>query len=262
MDEHIEQVKQLWNEVSDSEWYRSLRTEDRIRKIVEMPESVFHPGVFSLLKKYMPDVRGKNVLLPSSGDNHAVFAFVLMGANVTSADISERQLENAAKIARRLSLPIEFVRTDTRTLETLPDGAFDLVYTSNGTLSWIDDLSRMYGNFHRVLKGGGLVIQYDVHPFTRPFTCEAFKPPKVAKSYFDVLPSLHRKMQDILNAQVNAGLFIKEIGELPSVDASFWYTFRELQEKSPDELRGINDWKVNPLAALPTWLCVVSEKAR
>jgi glutamyl-tRNA reductase len=43
---------------------------------------------------------GLHVLVPSSGDNGAVFAFHMLGASVTSADISERQLENAKKLAR------------------------------------------------------------------------------------------------------------------------------------------------------------------
>ena len=50
---------------------------------------------FNEMKKYIGNFTGKRILLPSSGDNHAAFAFALMGAKVTSADISERQLESA-----------------------------------------------------------------------------------------------------------------------------------------------------------------------
>lgn len=72
----------------------------------------------------------KKVLLPSSGDNHAAFAFALLGADVTSADISEKQLEHAKVIADKLKLKINYVCDDTMQLSNIPDNSFDLVYTS------------------------------------------------------------------------------------------------------------------------------------
>lgn len=258
--EMTDRVRAWWNETSDSEWYRSLRSDERIRRLQEKPESAFHPAVYALIRKYLPDLEGRHVLLPSSGDNHAAFALAMMGVRVTSADISERQLENAAEIAKRLRLDIAFVRDDTMKLSRMPDDAFDLVYTSNGTLSWIDDPDSMNRNIRRVLKPGGYAVLFDLHPFNRPFSGEAFKEPKVVKSYHDVLPDLHWRIQDIINSQTGAGLRICELAELPAEDASFWYTYAELREKDPAETEGINDWTRNPLAALPAWLAVVSGK--
>ena len=72
---------------------------------------------------------------------------------------------------------------------------------------------------------------------------------------------MHWRIQDILNSQIRAGLTLCEMAELPAADASFWFTFAELQQKSREELEGINDWKKNPMAALPAWLALVSQKA-
>ena len=113
MNEQLKQVKEKWNITADSEWYNSLRTEEKLNELVEHPETAFHPQVYSLIMKYLPDLKGKRILLPSSGDNHAAFAFALIGADVTSADISERQLENAALIAEKLKLDIKFVCDNT-----------------------------------------------------------------------------------------------------------------------------------------------------
>lgn len=259
--EMADRIKDFWNETSDSEWYRSLRTDERISRLKEKPESAFHPAVIELIRRYLPDMKGRRVLLPSSGDNHAAFAFALMGARVTSADISERQLENASVIAGRLGLDIEFICDDTMKLSHIPDQAYDMVYTSNGTLSWISDIGSMYSNICRVLKPGGYSVMYDMHPFNRPFSGEAWKAPLIVKSYHDVFPDLHWRLQDVINAQVRAGLCLCELAELPAADASFWFSYAELQAKSPDELEGINDWKQNPMAALPAWLAAVSEKA-
>ena len=258
--EMIDQVKNFWNETSDSDWYKSLRTDERINRLKEKPESAFHPAVYELIRKYLPDMQGKRILLPSSGDNHAAFALAMMGAKVTSADISERQLESASEIAKQLGLDIEFVCDDTMKLSHIADQAYDMVFTSNGTLSWISDIEGMYSNVQRVLKPGGYSIMYDMHPFNRPFSGEAWKEPSIVKSYHDVLPDLHWRMQDILNAQIKAGLSICELAELPAVDASFWFSYAELSEKNPEELEGINDWKKNPMAALPAWVTVISRK--
>ena len=205
-------------------------------------------------------MKGKRFLLPSSGDNHAAFAFAMMGAQVTSADISERQLENAAVIAKELGLDIEFICDDTMRLSNIEDQAYDMVYTSNGTLSWISDIDSMNQNINRVLKTGGYSVAYDMHPFNRPFSGEAWKNPTVVKSYQDVFPDLHWRIQDIINSQIKEGLSICELAELPAVNASFWFTYAELREKSKEELEDINDWKKNPMAALPAWVTLISKK--
>ncbi|MBQ6274049.1 MAG: class I SAM-dependent methyltransferase [Oscillospiraceae bacterium] len=260
MEERELAIKQYWNQVSDSEWYQSLRTEERLDRLRREPRTAFYPGVLERMEHYIGTCRGKKILLPSSGDNHAAFAFALMGAEVSSADISERQLEHARTISDNWNLDIEFVCDNTCTLSKFRDETFDLVYTSNGTLTWIHDLREMYGNVERVLKKGGYSALFDVHPFTRPFTMEAWKTPEVRKSYQDVFPDLHWRVQDIVNANAQAGLRILEMAELPSADASFWYTFEELKAKSEEETASINDWKRNPMAALPTWIALIAQK--
>ena len=260
MNEQLKQVKEKWNITADSQWYHSLRTDEKINELVEHPETAFHPGVYSLLMKYLPDIKGKKVLLPSSGDNHAAFAFALLGAEVTSTDISERQLENAAVIAERLKLSIEFICDNTMELSNVEDDKYDLVYTSNGTHTWISDLNGMYQNINRVLKSGGYSIMYDIHPFNRPFTGEPWKQPEIIKAYSDVYPSCHWRVQDLINAKVLARLKIKEMAELQAVNASFWYTYEELVNQTSSDLANVNDWRNNPMAALPAWLTIVSQK--
>ena len=130
MEERELEVKRYWNEVSDSEWYRSLRTEERLDRLQKDPKTAFYPGVLELMAKHVGDFRGKKILLPSSGDNHAAFAFALMGAQVTSADISERQLENAGQISERWNLDIEYICDDTTRLSKFGDGTFELTATA------------------------------------------------------------------------------------------------------------------------------------
>lgn len=260
MEDWLKQVKDEWNQTADSEWYRSLRTDEKIEGLVRDPGSAFHPSVSDLIRKYIPDLTGRKILLPSSGDNHAAFAFALSGAEVTSSDISEKQLEYASVIAEKLNLKMDFVCDNTMELSHIESNAYDLVFTSNGTHSWIPDLGMMYHNICRVLKPGGYSVMYDVHPFHRPFTGEPWKEPRIIKAYSDTMPSCHWRVQDLVNANISAGLSIREMAELEAVNASFWYTYEELIRLSSDRLQTINDWKSNPLAALPAWITIVSQK--
>ena len=50
------------------------------------------------------------------------------------------------------------------------------------------------------------------------------------------------------------------MAEIPSADASFWYTFDELKTKTAEETANINDWKHNPMAAIPAWIAMIAQK--
>ena len=262
MENWLKQVKDNWNETADSDWYRSLRADENIEELVKEPASAFHPSVHQLINKYMPELRGKKVLLPSSGDNHAAFAFALLGAEVTSADISEKQLEYAKGIADRLNLDIRFVCDDTTQLSNIEDNSFDLVYTSNGTHTWIADIVMMYKNIYRVLKPTGLSIMFDIHPFNRPFAGEPWKEPEIRKPYEETMPHCHWRVQDLVNAMIWARLSIREMEELQAVNASFWFSYEELIKQKKEELAEINNWEHNPMAALPAWISIVAQKTR
>lgn len=260
MEEWLKQVKDSWNETADSDWYQSLRSDEKIEELFKEPSHAFHPSVHQLINKYMPDIRGKKVLLPSSGDNYAAFAFSLLGADVTSADISEKQLEHAQKIANKLKLSISFVCDDTTQLSKIEDNRFDLVYTSNGTHTWIADIATMYKNIYRVLKPMGLSIMFDIHPFNRPFTGEPWKEPKIIKPYKETMPYCHWRVQDLVNAMICAQLSIKKMEELQAVNASFWFSYGELIKQKKEEIAKINEWEHNPMAALPAWISIVAQK--
>lgn len=260
MNDRLKQVKDSWNKTADSAWYQSLRTDEKITALVKEPASAFHPAVYKLINKYIPDLQGKKVLLPSSGDNHAAFAFALLGADVTSADISEKQLGYAQEIATRLGFDIRFVCDDTTQLSKIENNSFDLVYTSNGTHTWIADIVTMYANVYRVLKPDGFSIMYDIHPFNRPFSGEPWKEPKIIKPYGETMPHCHWRVQDLVNAMARAQLSIKEMEELQAVNASFWFSYDELIKQDAEEVATINNWTHNPMAALPAWISILAQK--
>lgn len=220
-----------------------------------------------MLNSVFPDLHGKHVLVPSSGDNGAVFAFYLLGAKVTSADLSERQLYNAKKIADTQGWDIEFMHDDSMMLEHIKDSEYDLVYTSNGVHVWINDLASMYSSFLRVLKPGGSYIMFETHPFVRPFNSDAadrmqFAVEKLYESTgpFGEIPTYDWRIMDFVNAMLDAGLVIRHMEEFHSQPGFFdcwWY--KTLTEAEADNNMKFN-WKKNPWAALPQWIGFHAQK--
>ena len=161
-------IKEHWNACSD-EYFQKRDTGSIMDKLRGNPAAVFHREVFRDVREVMKETRVPRIGVLGSGDNQAVYAFHLLGAEVTSVDISEGQIRNAKAIAKDHGLSISFVTSDILNLNSIPDSRFDMVYTSNGVLTWIDDLSRMFGEVCRILKDGGAYILYDVHPSQRPW---------------------------------------------------------------------------------------------
>lgn len=80
------------------------------------------------------------------------------------------------------------------------------------------------------------------------------------KTYDAVFPDLHWRVQDIVNAVASSGFRITEMAELPAVDASFWFSYDEMKTKTEEETKDLNDWTRNPMASIPAWLALISQK--
>ncbi|RXZ84228.1 class I SAM-dependent methyltransferase [Paenibacillaceae bacterium] len=263
---HIGTIKNSWNEWSET-WYPKYRTTEVISKIIQNPLTAFHPTAYAMIRKVLPNLQGARICVPSSGDNHAVFAFHLLGAKVTSCDISENQLANSARIAREQGWDIEFVCDDTMQLNKVKSGEFDFVFTSNGVHVWINDLHAMYHTIHRILNNGGSYMMFDIHPFLRPFGIQAAAQIKVVNPYdatgpFGEVPTYKWRIQDLINAMIASGLNVKQLEEMFAEDGTFWVDESKDEEigMSRQQLDQLCNWRSNPLAALPQWLAVVAVK--
>ncbi len=245
--------------------WAEMRDRDGLwRRCPEEPELGFAGGTYELIGSLAGNVYGKDVAVVGSGDNHAVFALAGMKANVTSIDISERQLETASARADQLGLAIAFVRADATDLAAVADRSFDLVCSTNGFFVWIADLRAVYGEVFRILRPGGYYVFYDVHPFQRPWEDRNMSI-EVDKPYWHTGPFRDEKegtfefnwtMADLLNPAADAGLVLRRILERPAGDSSFW----EGTSYLPGNNDGLLDWKENPKAALPVWLSAALQR--
>jgi SAM-dependent methyltransferase len=86
------------------------------------------------------------------------------GARVTGVDFSPSALEAAGALAERTGTEATWVRSDVLDARSTVEGDFDVVYTSIGTIVWLDDLDRWARQVHGLLRPGGLFWFRDGHP--------------------------------------------------------------------------------------------------
>ncbi|MFK4760716.1 class I SAM-dependent methyltransferase [Microbacterium sp. ZW T5_45] len=86
------------------------------------------------------------------------------GARVTGVDFSASALAAAESLARRAGIDARWVQTDVLDARTAVDGDFDVVYTSIGTITWLNDLDRWATQIHGLLRAGGTFFIRDGHP--------------------------------------------------------------------------------------------------
>lgn len=86
------------------------------------------------------------------------------GAAVTGIDFSPRAVEHARELARRARLRAEFVEGEVYDAPDLIGGDFDMVFTTWGTITWLDDIRAWAKAVAGVLKPGGRFYFADTHP--------------------------------------------------------------------------------------------------
>jgi SAM-dependent methyltransferase len=86
------------------------------------------------------------------------------GADMTGIDLSPKGCDRAREIAIAAGLQAEFLVGDVLRLPSSLFGRFDFVYTSNGVLRWLPDLKLWADSVRSLLRAGGWLYIYEVHP--------------------------------------------------------------------------------------------------
>lgn len=122
--------KTNWNEGAAA-YSAPSHNKKTLNRIIGNPVNAFHRTAWEVINRFVPDLRGKKICVPSSGDNHAVFVFAILGVQVMSCDISENQLANTERVAMRYDWgkSIVFKCEDTMRLDRITDNTYDFVYT-------------------------------------------------------------------------------------------------------------------------------------
>jgi len=150
------------------EKYWDSRSADfsRVRRI-EL-EGVNAENWRDMLVKDLP--AGKALKILDVGTGAGFFAAILskLGHKVTGVDMSARMIDEAKKNLHDLKLDAEFFKMDAQALN-FADESFDAIVTRN--LTWtLPDVMQGYREWKRVLKSGGVLINFDSDYGNKNFT--------------------------------------------------------------------------------------------
>jgi len=138
----------------------------------------FLGGKSSLMKAELDllgDVRGKKILHLQCHFGMDTISLARMGAKVTGVDLSDKAIEKARLLNEQCGTDVEFVESDVLKLKDVLNDSFDIVFTSYGTVGWLDDLTKWADVVHHFLKPGGEFIMVDFHPVVWMFSYDFTK---------------------------------------------------------------------------------------
>lgn len=153
----------------------------------------FKKGKSSLNKielEEVGDVKGKNLLHLQCHFGMDTMSWAREGAIVTGVDLSDEAINLAKEINEELKLDAKFICANIYDLtdpEKVPPlvgfrEAFDIVFTSYGTIGWLPDLDKWAEIIAYFLKPGGTFYIADFHP-TLWMMSEDFE--KIKYNYFN-----------------------------------------------------------------------------
>ena len=110
------------------------------------------------------DVRRKRIAHLQCHFGQDSLALVRRGATVVGLDFSPVAIAAARELAAEARLDATFVEADLYDARARLSGAFDLVYATWGTISWLPDVRRWAAVAASLLAPGGAVYLADTHP--------------------------------------------------------------------------------------------------
>lgn len=110
------------------------------------------------------DVSNKSILHLQCHFGQDTLSLARLGAQTTGVDFSEQAIQIARDVNNQLNLNSRFICCNIYDLPEHLDGQFDIIFTSYGTIGWLDDLNKWAVTIKKFLKPGGKFIIVDFHP--------------------------------------------------------------------------------------------------
>lgn len=190
----IEANRAMWNATAEMHAKASL---GRLLEAVRSPGFSTFDAVERRLFAEI-GLGGKAVAQLSCNNGRELISCLKAGAaRGVGFDISDAFIAQARQLAEATGVEAEFVRSNVYEIPAHYDQGFDLVYVSIGALGWLPDLEAFYGVVARLLRPGGWLFIYEMHPILFMFEPESGLEPK--RSYFDERPDVVEEAPDYLD---------------------------------------------------------------
>lgn len=189
------------------------------------------------ITRQFPERSRETLRILDVGTGPGFFAIILagVGCRVTAVDLTPAMLEEARHNAGNLTDVIDFREMNAEAL-TFPDGCFDVIVTRN--LTWnLPHTEKAYGEWYRVLKKGGMLLNFDANWYNYLFdnnaragydldrentAAQGYKDLNVNENY-DVMEDIARRIpiSAIVRPEWDRQI-LEELGMEVTVDTRIW----------------------------------------
>lgn len=247
--DYSETNREMWNQTAD------VHAKARLAGLLESVKSPTFTTFDEVEKTIFTQIglEDKAVIQLSCNNARELISCKKAGAGrCVGVDISDKFIEQGKLLANAGGVEIELVRSSVYDLSKDFDNSFDLVYVTIGALGWLQDMDAYFKLVNRLLKPGGQLFIYEMHPVLDMFDAETgleikhsyFKTePYVteeAPDYFDPntivsAPSywFHHKLSDIIGGCLNNHLSLTHFAEYDHDIGMVFKTFEALEKKPP-----------------------------
>ena len=231
---YIEANRAAWNEAAP---IHARRTFEALRQGFATPgfSSLHRPEEVERLRALQ--LQGKNVIQLCCNNGRELLSIKnLFGAgSCLGVDISDEFVGQARALNEAAKLDVEFLRANVFELPESVLGRFDLVYITVGAFGWMPDCAAFTALISSLLRPGGQVFIYEMHPMLDAFDETDYREPLAfRRSYMQSEPNVlshgldylsndtyesrsmywfHHKTSDIIGGLLRAGVGLTAFDE-------------------------------------------------
>jgi SAM-dependent methyltransferase len=174
------------------------------------------PGLGAELDhRLIGDVDGRRVLVLGCGAGHDAVGLASRGARVVATDIDASQVEAARALAHRHGVAGEFHQCHPAELAFVRADQIDLAIAVS-SLSFVDDLARVFRQAHRVVSHGGHLLV--ALPHVADLCTDVADGGRLVRSWADegTVEGRHvHRTEDVVTAMVRANFAVDTLLERP-----------------------------------------------
>ena len=150
------------------------------------------------------DLRGKAVVQLACNNARELMSVKRAGAGeCVGFDISEAFVEQARSLVAAAELEVDVVRSSIYDIPGSYNDRFDLAYITVGALGWLPNLPGLFAKVAELLKPGGRIFIYEMHPILFLYDEDRTDPqdPRISCSYFQKEPFTFSGASDYIDPE-------------------------------------------------------------
>jgi len=209
--DYIKNNKAAWEEGFDNR--KPCWGDDNHIKLKSERLAFFNDDMKAEIEKL--DFQGKRVAQFCCNNGRELLSLMELGAaGAVGFDIAENIIAQAKDTAQKAGIEnCDFVACNILEIPDSYYGQFDIVLLTVGAICWFEDLEVFFEKAAKCLKGGGLLIMNEIHPFENMVPVpgeDEFDPrnmDRLAFSYFRKEPWLQNKGMDYMTGEYKSKTF-------------------------------------------------------